>query len=63
MKIVEPKEMRCTECGKVLSDKKEGLGIPVFKGTYFVRVWICCACITKKFEEKFREKLSNIDGL
>jgi len=63
MKIIEPKEMKCTSCGKVLKNEREGFGIPVFKGTYFVRVWTCCVCIKKEFGEKFRKKLSNINGL
>jgi len=52
MKIIEPKEVKCKECGKIRKDKSEGIGIPVYKGLYFVREWTCLSCFKKEFRKK-----------
>ena len=48
MRIIEPKKMVCKNCNKELKDESEGFGIPVFKGFYFKREWMCKNCLIVK---------------
>lgn len=58
MRIVEPKEMICKECGKIIKDKKDGFGIPVFKVFYFEREWTCISCFKGKVQKEVNKRLS-----
>lgn len=52
MKIIEPKEMKCKECGKILKESNEGFGIPVFNGFHFKREWLCKDCFVLEIKER-----------
>jgi C4-type Zn-finger protein len=56
MKIIERDKKICEDCHKNLEGKEDAFGIPVFKGFYFVREWICKDCMIRRAKEVLKNK-------
>ncbi|MFA5729035.1 MAG: hypothetical protein WC957_06365 [Candidatus Neomarinimicrobiota bacterium] len=57
MKIIERDKKICEDCHKNLEGKEDAFGIPVFKGFYFVREWICKDCMIRRAKEVLKNEI------